>query len=123
MELTRQFCIAVLVLSGAMPGFSQANITEIEINQALGRQLNGNLNFVAGKDTVIRVYLDSAVAIAPDKTSLAIQVDGKDLTTLMPPAYPDLLPQSNRMRRLGTRLLRLQCNGEWRHSEHRGHGL
>ena len=86
MGLIRGLSIAALVFSSAIPAFCQA-ITTIEANQALGRQLNGALNFVAGKDTAIRVYLDSAVQINTDQTSLAIQRDGQAIVTLTPPVY------------------------------------
>lgn len=81
----RGLSLFTLALSITAPAIAQsAQITEIEINQALGRQLNGALNFVAGKDTVVRVYLDTAVAIQPDQTSLAIQRDGQNIVTLTP---------------------------------------
>src|SRR5437879_7676861 len=66
---------------------AQKSIIEIEVNQALGRQLNGNLYFVEGKDTAIRVRLDTAAQIDPNLTSLAIRRDGKDVVTLAPANY------------------------------------
>src|SRR5229473_2740927 len=75
--LTRGLFVAGLVLAGAAPVFCQANIVGIEVNQALGLQFSGNLNFVAGKDTAIRVFLDASAQIdsSPDQTSLDIVRD------------------------------------------------
>ena len=53
--------------------FSQsAVITEIEVNQALGKQFKGALDFVAGKDTVVRAFLDSEVVVDPSQTKLSV---------------------------------------------------
>lgn len=81
-----QYLLAATIaaLSAVSSALAQPQITQIEVNQSLGAQLNGTLNFVSGKDTVVRVYLDSAVAIDPTQTSLKINKDGQDVTTLTP---------------------------------------
>jgi len=68
--------------------FSQsAAITEIEVNQALGKQFKGALDFVAGKDTVVRAFLDSEVEVDPSQTKLSVLRAGADAFELQPKAY------------------------------------
>src|SRR5437868_4143442 len=76
--------MSAIMIAGATLAHSQTKITEIEVNQAIGKQLNGNLYFVASKDTVVRVYLDGRATIDPTQTSLKIQKDGQDVAMLAP---------------------------------------
>ena len=78
--------LALLTLTAAMaPAAGQ--VKEIEVNQAIGRQFQGALNFVAGKQTVVRALLDEAAAIDPATTSLLIERDGRRVTQLAPRYY------------------------------------
>ncbi len=64
-----------------------AAISEIEVNQALGKQFNGALDFVAGKDTVVRAFLDGEVTVNPSQTKLTVQREGADAFELLAKAY------------------------------------
>src|SRR3989442_8309 len=87
MGCKRGLQIAFAVIWSIGVASAQKSITEIEVNQALGRKLNGSLYFVEGKDTAIRVRLDTAAQIDPNLTSLAVRRDGKDVVTLAPATY------------------------------------
>ncbi len=68
-----------------MTGHAYAlDITRIEINQALGYQKNNNLNFVAGKDTVIRAFLSEAVVVNAAQTWAKVNKDGALVVQLEP---------------------------------------
>jgi hypothetical protein len=84
--MKRIFGYGLLICMGlcSSNAFGQAAIQEIEVNQALGKQLNGALNFVAGKNTAIRVYLSEETAVVPDKTKLVVEKDGTVVATLEP---------------------------------------
>lgn len=64
-------------------------IEDIEINQVLGYQLNGNLTFVAGKQTAIRAFLSQEVEVSADmeSTYAVIKRDGNEVTTLAAKSY------------------------------------
>jgi hypothetical protein len=64
--------------------FLSPSITGIEINQALGQQLNGARKFVAGKDTAIRVFLSLPVSTNRDAQRVVVKRDGNTITTLYP---------------------------------------
>ncbi len=86
--LTRP-ALAVLFF-GSLTLLAQApSITEVEVNQALGKQFNGALDFVAGKDTAIRAFLAAPATIDPANTKLVIQRDGNTVTELAPRPYTD----------------------------------
>jgi uncharacterized protein (TIGR03437 family) len=80
---------AALVLAlSAVPVFAQpASISSIEINQAIGKQLNGDAYFVAGKATAIRAFLASDVTVDPTQTNAVIQRGGQTIATLPPQNY------------------------------------
>jgi hypothetical protein len=61
-------------------------ITEIEINQVLGKQLNDEQFYVAGKDTAIRVLLKEATAVDANGKTQTVEVvrDGTSVVTLQP---------------------------------------
>lgn len=63
------------------------SITELEVNQAIGKQLNNALDFVAGKNTVVRAFLAEAVTVDPANTKLVIERDGATVATLEPRTY------------------------------------
>jgi hypothetical protein len=60
------------------------DITRIEINQALGVQKDNHLNFVAGKDTVIRAFLSEAVVVNAAQTWAKVNKDGAQVVQLEP---------------------------------------
>ncbi|MBI1875532.1 MAG: VCBS repeat-containing protein [Acidobacteria bacterium] len=66
---------------------SGATISRIEVNQALGVQLNNARKFVAGKNTAIRAYMSEEVTVDSDETSLVIVRDGTTVATLKPRSY------------------------------------
>src|SRR2546428_13699295 len=51
---------------------AQAQVDRIEVNQAIGIQKNNALKFVAGKDTAVRAFLASAIAVDPAQTKADI---------------------------------------------------
>jgi hypothetical protein len=59
-------------------------ITDVEINQVLGKQLNGEKNFVAGKDTAIRVLLSGEVTVNFAAQQLVVRREDVVITTLHP---------------------------------------
>lgn len=62
-------------------------IVGIEVNQAIGVQKNGNLKFVAGKDTVITAFMASPITVDRAQTSATITRDGAVVATLTPNFY------------------------------------
>ena len=44
--------------------WGQLDIKKIEVNQAIGNQYKGHLNFVAGKSTVVRAFLSESVSFS-----------------------------------------------------------
>jgi hypothetical protein len=69
------------------PAVHGQTIQSIEINQAIGVQKNGNLKFVAGKDTVVRAFMTSPVSVDQDRTSATVVRDGTVVATLAPNSY------------------------------------
>ena len=59
----------------------------MEVNQAIGKQLNGALDFVAGKDTVIRAFLASEATVDPATTKLVVERAGTVVTELQAVTY------------------------------------
>jgi len=84
--------LGALLFAASVAPAQQATIVEIEVNQALGRAraLDGSVSpvtrFVAGKDTVTRVYLSAAVVADPDGGTQTVRVtrDGAAVATLTP---------------------------------------
>jgi hypothetical protein len=62
-------------------------ITQVQINQGLGRQ-QGTPIYVAGKATVIRVFLASPVQVDPNQQRVVIKRNNVTLTTLHPLPSP-----------------------------------
>lgn len=77
------YVVAALAL-GCWGAASPMTIDRIEVNQGLGVQLLGNLDFVAGKNTVIRAFLSEKTAVDPQATSAAVKRDGSLVATLGP---------------------------------------
>lgn len=78
----------LILLFGAFARNLQAQtVQSVEINQAIGVQKNGNLKFVAGKDTVVRALMTSQVTVDPAQTGATITRDGAVVATLTPNAY------------------------------------
>ena len=84
MRVSLRYILAPLALALALPAWCQPKITAIEVNQSIGLQLNGNLNFVAGKDTAVRVFLDGLATIdtTPAQTFLNVFRDGNLIATV-----------------------------------------
>ncbi|MHB0856542.1 MAG: hypothetical protein ACYC5M_03110 [Anaerolineae bacterium] len=62
-------------------------ITRIEINQALQDEQH-TIPLVAGKDTVVRVFLSTPVTVDPTRQSVVIRYDGQTYATLRPAERP-----------------------------------
>src|SRR5690348_9410481 len=84
MRVSMRHLLGLFTLAVAIPAWSQPKITGIEVNQSIGLQLNGNLNFVAGKDTAVRVLLDAPAAIdtTPTQTFLNVFRDDNLIATV-----------------------------------------
>lgn len=63
-------------------------ITGIEINQALGVQKNKEQNYVAGKDTIIRVLLDDPILVNSSTQSIIVKRGSTVVATLSPNKKP-----------------------------------
>jgi hypothetical protein len=88
--------IALLLVAApaaAQPGqptgavHQSALISDIEINQGLGKQLFGAQNYVAGKDTAIIAYLSEAVSVDPAQTMAGIMRNGTVIAQLQAKSY------------------------------------
>ena len=87
-NILNRFSIALLNIALAPFLIAQtATITEIEVNQALGKQFKGAMHFVAGKDTVVRAFLDAEITIDPTQTRLAVLRAGADKFELQAKSY------------------------------------
>lgn len=64
--------MAVVFAQGSKVEAQSAPVSRIEVNQALGVQLNNARKFVAGKDTAIRVVMSGEVTIDAAQTSLVV---------------------------------------------------
>jgi hypothetical protein len=71
---------------------ASAQIGSIEINQALGVQLNNAHKFVAGKDTVVRAFMTEPVTVDPGSTRAVVRRDGAEVATLEPKSYDGPTP-------------------------------
>jgi hypothetical protein len=76
--------VVFLLLFVSAPAFAQVKIDSIEINQAIGVQKDGHLKFVAGKDTVVRAFLDAPATIDESKSHATIKRDGHVVATIPP---------------------------------------
>ena len=81
--------VGLLVLGGTQVPSAQTALTisNIQINQALGVQLSNHLNFVAGKDTIIRALLPQQVTVDPSTTRAVITRDRDQVVVLAPRSY------------------------------------
>lgn len=86
-RLHLSYVCLVCLLGGAAGSASAQSIATIEINQAIGVQKNGNLKFVAGKDTVVRAFMAEPVTVDREGTSAAVSRDGALVVTLTPNNY------------------------------------
>jgi hypothetical protein len=59
-------------------------INQVEINQGLGTQYDGAQNYVAEKDTALRVFLNAPVLINPENQDVIVKRNGNIVTTLYP---------------------------------------
>lgn len=83
--------MAVALGMSLVPSISWANspeqalaITSVEINQVLGRQYLNARNFVAGKDTIIRAYLNQKITVNYDTQGVRISRNGVLIADLGP---------------------------------------
>jgi hypothetical protein len=76
--------LGALLIAGSVPAQNQMQITGIEVNQALGVQKDNHKYFVAGKNTVVRVFLSPGVTVVPANTWLNVSRDGKQAFKIYP---------------------------------------
>jgi len=76
------FAIALL----PMAALAQT-IQSIEVNQSIGVQKGGALKFVAGRDTVVRAFLDLEATVDAAQTDVVVSRDGQPVITLTPNKY------------------------------------
>jgi len=76
-----------LAFSVPIASAQTAAISEIEVNQAIGKQFKGALEFVAGKDTVVRAFLDAEITVDPATTKLVVLRAGAESFELQAIAY------------------------------------
>jgi hypothetical protein len=74
----------IIIGAGGIFAQSQVNITSLEVNQALGVQKDNHKYFVAGKNTVVRVFLIPGVTVVPESTWLNVSRDGKQVFKMYP---------------------------------------
>ena len=79
------FCLlCLLLIAGSVPAQSTLQITGIEVNQVLGIQKDGNQNFVAGKHTIVRAFLNGAVTVDPNQTMVKVSRNKQYVFTIKP---------------------------------------
>lgn len=91
-NLVGLFLVMVVALGMSLvPSSSQASstqqalaITSVEINQVLGRQYLNARNFVAGKNTIIRAYLNQKITVDYDTQGVMISRNGTLIADLGP---------------------------------------
>ncbi len=91
-------CAALGVIVGAGGISAQApvfKITGLEVNQVLGVQKDNHQYYVAGKNTVVRVFLDRAVEIDRDDTWVTVSRDGKEVFKLSPKKTDEAVPTAD----------------------------
>ncbi|MHB8772821.1 MAG: CFI-box-CTERM domain-containing protein [Syntrophales bacterium] len=88
-------CTALGVIVGAGGISAQSpvfKLTGLEVNQVLGVQKDNHQYYVAGKNTVIRVFLDPAVEIEAADTWVNVSRDGNVVFKLHPKKTDDAVP-------------------------------
>lgn len=87
----------VLVLSlGLPPAIARGELTikKIEINQAIGKQYKDHLNFVAGKNTVLRAFLSESVTFSKRLRLLGLENTSATATNTTTEKSFELKPKS-----------------------------
>ncbi|MBI5641740.1 MAG: hypothetical protein HZA17_15095, partial [Nitrospirae bacterium] len=79
--------LCLLVLSSSRQAWADPQITGIQINQALGVQKDNHLNFVAGKSTAVRAFLNESVTVNDTQTLAVIKRTNEQIAVLAPKAY------------------------------------
>lgn len=81
------FWLAVALALLGLPGGAVAqgfSISGIEVNQAIGVQKDGHLNFVAGKPTVVRVNLSDQVTVDENTSKVIAKIGDQEVGSLYP---------------------------------------
>ncbi|MDQ5985376.1 MAG: hypothetical protein CSYNP_01085 [Syntrophus sp. SKADARSKE-3] len=76
--------LCLLLIAGSVPAQSQIQIKNIEVNQVLGVQNDGNQNYVAGKHTVVRAFLGEVVTVDPTQTMVNVSRNKQYVFTIKP---------------------------------------
>jgi hypothetical protein len=85
-SLAESVCVITIAAASATTVAAQT-VQTIEINQGIGVQKNGNLKFVAGRDTVVRAFMSAPVTVNPSQTTATVTRDGSLIATLTPRTY------------------------------------
>ena len=64
-------------------------ITDFQVNQGLGHQKDGEQNYVAGKATALRVFLNLPIETNPTTQHITVNYNGSILTELYPKSNPE----------------------------------
>ena len=76
--------LGALLITGSAPAQYQMQITGIEVNQALGVQKDNHQYYVAGKNTIVRAFLNPAVTIDSANTWVNVSRDGSQVFKIYP---------------------------------------
>jgi hypothetical protein len=80
--------LGLSLITGNAPVYAQAQMTRFEVNQVLGAQKDNKQRYVAGKNTVIRVFLSNPVMVDETKTYVNVWRDGQPVFGLSPKKVP-----------------------------------
>jgi hypothetical protein len=88
-QLAARWLIIIVMLGAFLnadsaPAQYQPQITGIEVNQVLGVQKDNHKYFVAGKNTVVRVFLSPGVTVDPAATWLNVSRGGNQVFKIYP---------------------------------------
>jgi hypothetical protein len=78
------FIFSILMALGSGPAQNILKITGAEVNQVLGVQKSSHQYYVAGKNTVIRAFLNKMVTIDENNTGVSVYKDGQFLFNMSP---------------------------------------
>jgi hypothetical protein len=78
------FIFAMFMALGSGSSQSILKITGAEMNQTLGVQKDSHQYYVAGKNTVVRAFLNKSVTVNPDTTGVSVYKSGQHVFNMAP---------------------------------------
>lgn len=78
------FIFSILMAFGSGPSQNILKITGAEVNQVLGVQKDSHKYYVAGKNTVIRAFINKLVTIDENNTGVSVYKDGQFVFNMYP---------------------------------------